>query len=87
MSFAGGLHFDGYSLGNVPSPSGTLVLTKRGRIEADIEVGTAIIDDSVTGNISASERMVLERDARVRGQIFTRVRCVRGLFSTVIVFS
>jgi cytoskeletal protein CcmA (bactofilin family) len=73
LIFEGVLHFDGYSLGNVISPGGTLVLSSRGRIEADIDVGTAIIDGAVTGDIKASDRVVLERDARVKGQIFTRV--------------
>jgi cytoskeletal protein CcmA (bactofilin family) len=77
VSFEGIFHFDGYSLGNVLSPSGTLILSKRGRIEADIEVATAIIDGSVTGNITASERVVLESDARVKGQIFTRALSMR----------
>jgi cytoskeletal protein CcmA (bactofilin family) len=71
VTFEGVLRFDGYSIGNVRSPKGTLVLTKRGRIEADIEVATAIIEGAVTGNITANERVVLESDARVRGQIFT----------------
>jgi cytoskeletal protein CcmA (bactofilin family) len=71
VSFEGVVHFDGYFLGNVLSPSGTLVLSKRGKIEADIEVGTAIIDGSVTGNITASERVVLESDAHVKGHILT----------------
>lgn len=77
LNFEGVLHFDGYSLGNVLSPSGTLVLTRRGRIEADINVGTAIICGAVTGNITASERVVLESDARVKGQIFTRALSMR----------
>jgi cytoskeletal protein CcmA (bactofilin family) len=53
------------------------VLSKCGKIEADIEVGTAIIDGSVTGNITASERVVLESDARVKGQIFTPALSMR----------
>lgn len=77
VSFEGVVHFDGYFLGNVLSPSGTLVLSKCGKIEADIEVGTAIIDGSVTGNITASERVVLESDACVKGQIFTRALSMR----------
>ncbi|HBB88481.1 MAG TPA: hypothetical protein DC047_12785 [Blastocatellia bacterium] len=77
LNFEGVLHFDGYSLGNVLSPSGTLVLTRRGRIEADINVGVAIIGGTVTGNITASERVVLESDARVKGQIFTRALSMR----------
>jgi cytoskeletal protein CcmA (bactofilin family) len=72
VNFEGVMHFDGYSLGNVLSRNGTLVVSKRGRIEADIDVGTAIIDGVVTGNITASECVVLESDARVKGQIFTR---------------
>jgi cytoskeletal protein CcmA (bactofilin family) len=77
VSFAGVLHFDGYSIGNISSPEGTLVLTKRGRIEADINVGVAVIFGSVTGNITATERVVLESEARVSGQIRTRALSVR----------
>src|SRR4051794_26223532 len=40
VNFEGLLRFDGYSLGNVVSAGGTLVLSRRGRIEADIDVGT-----------------------------------------------
>jgi cytoskeletal protein CcmA (bactofilin family) len=77
VSFEGVLHFDGYSIGNITSPDGTLVLTKRGRIEADINVGVAVIAGSVTGDITASERVVLESDARVTGQIKTPALSVR----------
>jgi cytoskeletal protein CcmA (bactofilin family) len=77
VAFEGVLHFDGYSIGNISSPEGTLVLTKRGRIEADIDVGIAVINGSVTGNITAAERVVLDSDARVTGQIYTRLLSVR----------
>jgi cytoskeletal protein CcmA (bactofilin family) len=77
VAFEGVLHFDGYSIGNITSPDGTLVLTKRGRIEADINVGVAVIAGSVTGNITASERVVLESDARVTGLIKTPALSVR----------
>lgn len=75
--FEGELHFDGYSIGNINSPGGTLLLTKRGRIEADINVGVAVISGSVTGNITATERVVLESDARVTGHIRTPALSVR----------
>jgi cytoskeletal protein CcmA (bactofilin family) len=77
VTFEGVLHFDGYSIGNISSPEGTLVLTKRGRIEADIDVGVAVINGSVTGNITAAERVVLDSDARVTGEIHTRLLSVR----------
>ncbi len=77
VTFEGVLHFDGYSIGNISSPKGMLVLTKRGRIEADIDVGIAVINGSVTGNITAAERVVLDSDARVTGEIHTRLLSVR----------
>lgn len=77
VTFEGVLHFDGYSIGNISSPDGTLVLTKRGRIEADINVGVAVIGGCVTGNITATERVVLESEARVTGQIQTPVLSVK----------
>lgn len=77
VTFEGVLHFDGYSIGNISSPDGTLVLTKRGRIEADVDVRVAVINGWVTGNITATERVVLESEARVTGQIHTRALSVR----------
>lgn len=77
VTFEGILHFDGYSIGNINSPDGTLVLTKRGRIEADINVGTAIINGSVTGTITASDHVVLESHAKVTGHIHTSALSVR----------
>jgi len=89
VAFAGVLHFDGYSIGNISSPDGTLVLTKRGRIEADVDVRVAIINGWVTGDITASERVVLESEARVTGQIHTPALSVRlgAIFDGECVFS
>lgn len=50
-------------------------------------MGTAVIDGAVTGNITASERVVLESGARVKGQIFTRALSMRlGAILMVIVY-
>ena len=59
------------------SPEGTLVLAKAGRVEADIDVGKAVISGSVTGNINAPEGVILDSDARVSGRIHTRMLSVR----------
>lgn len=77
VTFEGVLHFDGHSMGNIRSPDGTLVVTKRGRVDADIDVGIAVINGSITGNIIATERVLLDSDARVTGQINTRLLSVR----------
>ena len=89
VSFEGVLHFDGYSIGNISSPEGTLVLTRRGRIEADVDVRVAIINGWVAGDITASERVVLESEARVAGQIHTPTLSVRlgAIFDGECVFS
>jgi cytoskeletal protein CcmA (bactofilin family) len=77
IAFEGVLFFDGYSMGNLSSPQGTLVLAKRGRIEADVNVKAAVINGWVTGNITATESVFLESEARVTGQIQTRALSVR----------
>ena len=89
VSFDGVLHFDGHTLGNIRSPQGTLILTKASRVEADIEVRAAIISGTVNGNISAAEYVVLDNDARVAGQIQTRMLSVRlgALFEGDCLFS
>jgi cytoskeletal protein CcmA (bactofilin family) len=71
LHFEGVLHLDGCSIGNISSPDGTLVLTKPGRIEGDINVGVAVIAGSIIGNLTATERVVLESEACVKGQIRT----------------
>jgi len=77
VTFEGVLHFDGYTVGNIKSPEGTLVLAKAGRVDADIDVGKAVISGSVTGNINAPEGVILDSDARVAGRIHTRMLSVR----------
>ena len=72
VEFEGVLHFDGHSMGNIKSPGGALIVTKRGRVDADIDVGVAVISGVVEGNITASERVFLDSDALVRGHIYTR---------------
>ncbi len=71
VTFEGVLHFDGHSIGNIRSSGGALVVTKRGRVDADIDVGVAVINGAVVGNITASERVLLDSDALVKGQIHT----------------
>ena len=77
LIFEGVLHFDGHSMGNIVSPGGTLVVTQCGVVDADIDVGTALIYGSVTGNITANERVFLADEARVTGQITTRLLSVK----------
>lgn len=89
VTFDGILHFEGYTVSNIRSGEGTLVLAKEGRVEADIEVRKAIISGSVTGNVYAPDGVILDSDARVTGEIYTRILSVRvgALFEGDCVFT
>jgi cytoskeletal protein CcmA (bactofilin family) len=68
--FTGVLDLGGFFSGSLRSESGTLITRAHGRIDADIEVaGKAFIDGEVNGNIKATGRVVLNRNAKVVGNI------------------
>lgn len=69
--FEGVLQVEGHLAGNIRSSNGTLVMPEQVKIEADIEVGVALINGRVNGNIKASQRVVLQSHARVEGNIST----------------
>ena len=71
VSFEGVLHIEGHLAGNIRSFNGTLVMPEQVKIEADIDVGVALINGRVNGNITASQRVVLQSHARVEGNINT----------------
>jgi cytoskeletal protein CcmA (bactofilin family) len=53
--------------------SDTLLVGETGQLEADTQVGIAIVSGKITGNITARERVELRRTARVFGDIITPV--------------
>jgi cytoskeletal protein CcmA (bactofilin family) len=71
VMFDGVLCVDGSFAGGIRSHTGKLVMTDRGKIEADVEVGIALIDGYVKGNITATERVVLGDHACVVGNVTT----------------
>jgi cytoskeletal protein CcmA (bactofilin family) len=69
--FAGVLRVDGLIRGHIRSAHGTLVMSEHGRVEADVDVRTAIIDGYLEGTLRATEYVVLNSTARVAGDIHT----------------
>jgi len=63
---------------NKISYEGTLVVTKQGQLQADVEVTVAIIDGVFKGKITATEGVVLENHALVIGDIYTPEISIRG---------
>jgi cytoskeletal protein CcmA (bactofilin family) len=66
--FEGVLHLKGFLDGNIRSPGGTLV-TGPGIINANIEVGKAIIGSFGKVNVTATERVLLRGNVSVAGNI------------------
>ncbi|MEZ5346360.1 MAG: polymer-forming cytoskeletal protein [Pyrinomonadaceae bacterium] len=63
------LRIDGHVKGQVSSKDGTLIIGATGQVDADIIVGTAVINGAVNGDIFTSEKLTLGRSARVVGNI------------------
>jgi|SRR6202040_851704 len=70
IEFTGVLNLGGVLSGSLRTDSGTLVTHAPGKINAHIDlVGRAFIDCAINGDINASGRVVLNRNARVVGNI------------------
>jgi cytoskeletal protein CcmA (bactofilin family) len=70
-SFQAMLRVDGHLTGRVMSEAGTLIIGSTGRVDANIHVGTAMINGTVNGDIVATEKIELGRSARVIGNVQT----------------
>ncbi len=68
LSFKDTVRIDGCFRGEIASEN-TLVVGETGEIFASVRSCTVVIAGSVTGDISASDRLVLEKTARVDGDV------------------
>jgi cytoskeletal protein CcmA (bactofilin family) len=65
----GTLRIDCHVKGRLDAGSGTLIVGRLGHCEAEVFVGTALVDGVVTGNIHASKLVALGSEACVIGDI------------------
>jgi len=72
ISFAGTLVLNGKFRGELIS-SDTLLVGETGEVQAEVQVGVAIVSGQIRGNITARERVELRATARVFGDIATPV--------------
>ena len=68
LSFKDTVRIDGCFRGEITSQN-TLVVGETGEIMATVRSCSVIVSGTVTGNIFASERLVLHKSARVEGDI------------------
>lgn len=72
LSFRDMLRVNGHIAGKVTSASGTLIIDASARVDADIDVGVAVVSGIVNGNVIAHERVELGPAAIINGNISTR---------------
>jgi cytoskeletal protein CcmA (bactofilin family) len=69
LSFEGTIRVDGKLKGKITSSDGTLIVGETAKIEAEINVGLAVIMGEVTGTVEAKKRIEIYKPARVVGDL------------------
>jgi len=73
VRFTGGLHVDGTIRGNVYANSDTdavAIISERGRVEGELRVPSLLINGHIEGDVYASERLDLAKEARIKGDVY-----------------
>ncbi|HET6198058.1 MAG TPA: polymer-forming cytoskeletal protein [Acetobacteraceae bacterium] len=75
VQFSGRLHIDGKVEGSIRADSADSVLTlsNHAQVVGEIHAPHIVINGSVTGDVTAGERLELAGNARVEGNIFYKV--------------
>ena len=69
LAFKDTVRLDGAVNGKILSETGTVIIGEQAVVEAQIQVGTAIIKGTVNGHIQASERIDVYPPAKITGDI------------------
>jgi cytoskeletal protein CcmA (bactofilin family) len=70
LSFEGTVRIDGYFKGDV-NTNDVLVVGQGAKVEAEIKVGSIVINGEVNGNITAKNTVEIHAPGKVRGNITT----------------
>ena len=68
LSFTGSFRIDGHFKGTIKSES-ILIIGPNGQVEADVQVGYAVVDGKLKGNVQAKEKVEIHSTGRVTGTI------------------
>jgi len=81
IDMQGSLRIDGYLKGQVNS-SETLTVGGTGVVEGEVRVKEAVVGGKVLGNLVATQRVELESNASIQGDVKTRVFVIKegGIF-------
>ena len=74
--FSDQLRVDGKVDGKIASEGGTLVIGESGHLEAQVDVGTCVIQGALHGNLIAKTKVEIHKSGRVHGDLITPVLLV-----------
>ena len=69
LTFKETIRVDGRIVGKLISAEGTVIIGEHAVVDADVQVGVAIIRGSINGRVEASERIEIHAPAKVHGDI------------------
>lgn len=81
VRFSGGLHVDGKIKGKIIANSdkaASLSVSETGSVEGDVRVPNIVLNGSVSGDVHASEKLVLAAKARVTGNVYYKIIEMEG---------
>jgi cytoskeletal protein CcmA (bactofilin family) len=70
LSFKETIRVDGCVRGKLISEKGTLIVGEHALLDADIQVGVAIVRGKINGRMEAAQRIEIHAPAQVNGDIF-----------------
>ena len=70
LRFRGNVHVEGSIKGNISSDSGMLQLVKGSSVTGNIRAADVRIDGLVIGDVYATDRLELSRNAEINGNVF-----------------
>ena len=68
LAFEGTVRIDGKFEGQVGT-NGTLIISETGDILADIEAGTVVCKGTITGNVTASQKVEMHPSSKIIGNV------------------
>lgn len=78
LSFQGGVRVDGQFEGTIQT-AGRVLVSKAGRLKAEVKAGQVVLEGQVEGNVSAEERVEIRGSANLKGDVkATRLLVAEG---------
>jgi cytoskeletal protein CcmA (bactofilin family) len=68
LSFTGGVRIDGQFEGSITT-SGVVLVSREGRVKAEVKAGSAVIEGHIEGNVHTEDRADIRSTGQLRGDL------------------